>query len=108
MTTTVLVTGASALPVTSPPPGVVTAAAPNVPPPPNHCELTSRMEQSVLDVRETHRPVQSADVYDNKTNEFLQFATHVYTHDPYKNSLNAEKVYKFMFYQTFRGVKKGG
>jgi hypothetical protein len=107
MATTTLTAGPSALSGTSPPPAVVVTAA-VVPPPPHQCELTSRMEQSVLDVRETHRPVQSADVYDNKTNEYLQFANHVYPHDPYKNSLNAEKVYKFMFYQTFRGVKKRG
>jgi hypothetical protein len=107
MATTTLTAGPSALSGTSPPPAVVVTAA-VVPPPPHQCELTSRMEQSVLDVRETHRPVQSADVYDNKTNEYLQFANHVYPHDPYKNSLNAEKVYKFMFYQTFQGVKKRG
>ena len=66
------------------------------------------MEQAVLDVRDKNRPEQSADIYDNKQREFHQFAAHVYPQDPYRNSLNAEKVYRFMFYQTFRGQKKGG
>lgn len=79
------------------------AAVANVPPPPTQCEQTSRMEQAVLDVRDKNRPEQSADIYDAKTKEFLQFAAHVYPNDPYKNSLNADKVYRFMFYQTFRG-----
>jgi hypothetical protein len=43
-----------------------------------------------------------------KTQEYLQFTSHVYPLDPYKNSLNADKVYRFMFYQTFWGEKKGG
>lgn len=86
----------------------VAAAAANVPPPPIQCEQTSRMEQAVLDVRDKHRPESSADIYDSKTQEFLQFASHVYPDDPYKNSLNADKVYRFMFYQTFRGKKKRG
>jgi hypothetical protein len=98
---------AGVLPATSPPATAPPAGAP-VPPPPIQCELTSRMEQSVLDVREKFRPDQTADVYDNKTQEFLQFASHVYPQDPYKNSLNAEKVYRFMFYETFRGQKKRG
>jgi hypothetical protein len=71
-------------------------------------ELTSRMEQAVLDVRDKNRPEQSADIYDNKQREFHQFAAHVYPQDPYRNSLNAKKVYRFMFYQTFRGQKKRG
>jgi hypothetical protein len=87
---------------------VAAAAVANVPPPPTQCEQTSRMEQVVLDVRDKNRPEQSADIYDAKTKEFLQFANHVYPHDPYKNSLSAEKVYRFMFYQTFRGQKKRG
>jgi hypothetical protein len=91
----------------APPAGGRTATA-NVPPPPMQCELTSRMEQSVLDVRDKIRPEQSANIYDNKEKEFLQFASHVYPEDPYRNSLNAEKVYRFMFYQTFRGQKKRG
>jgi hypothetical protein len=89
-------------PVTSPPAGA------RIPPPPYQGELTSRMEQSVLDVRENLRPTQTADVYDNKTLEYLQFASYVYPLDPYKNSLNADKIYRFMFYQTFRGQKKRG
>ncbi len=68
---------AGVLPATSPPATAPTAGAP-VPPPPTQCELTSRMEQSVLDVREKFRPEQTADVYDNKTQEYLQFASHVY------------------------------
>ena len=84
------------------------AAAANVPPPPIQCEQTSRMEQAVLDVREKNRPEQSADIYDAKSKEFLQFTAHAYPDDPYRNSLNAERVYRFMFYQTFRGKKKRG
>jgi hypothetical protein len=94
-------------PGTSPPTTAAPTGAP-IPPPPMQCELTSRMEQSVLDVREKFRPEQTADVYDNKTQEYLQFALHVYPLDPYRNSLNAEKIYRFMFYQTFRGQKKRG
>ena len=88
----------------------VAAAAPvaSVPPPPTQCEQTSRMEQSVLDVREKNRPDQTADIYDNKTKEFLQFASHVYPNDDYKNSLNADKVYRFVLSNVSGTEKKGG
>jgi hypothetical protein len=106
VTTTLARADAAASPAIAFP--VAATAVANVPPPPTQCKQTSCMEQVVLDVQDKNHPEQSADIYDAKTKELLQLANHVYLHDPYKNSLNAEQVFRFMFYQMFRGQKKGG
>lgn len=66
------------------------------------------LEQAVQAVRRVYR-VESANVlYDSKTQEYFNFCDYVYPNQPYGKVLTADKVYKFMFYQSFREQKQRG
>ena len=71
-------------------------------------DLNQRMETALLADAEAQRPENTAKTMDNKVIEFFQYCDHVYAEDPYKCSLDYMKVYKFMFYHSFREAKARG
>ncbi len=52
-------------------------------------------------------PDKANDIYDNKTEDYFQYCDHGYPMDKYNKVLEANKLYRFMFYQAFRNQKKG-
>jgi Centromere DNA-binding protein complex CBF3 subunit, domain 2/Transcriptional activator of glycolytic enzymes len=75
---------------------------------PNDVALNSLLEETILEMREEGRPANTAKTMDNKIREFFQFCDLQYPNDPYNYILEFEKVYRFMFYQSFREQKKRG
>jgi hypothetical protein len=75
---------------------------------PNEHELNSNLEQTVLNLREETRPVNTQRTQDPKVLEFFQFCDIHYGHDPYRYTLETGKVYRFMWYQSFREQRKKG
>jgi Centromere DNA-binding protein complex CBF3 subunit, domain 2 len=75
---------------------------------PNENQLNSNLEQTVLHLREDHRPTNTAKTQDPKVKEFFHFCDIHYGHDPYKYILDCNKVYRFMWYQCFREQRKKG
>jgi hypothetical protein len=66
------------------------------------------LEQAVLHIQRTYRPDSSNKIYDGRSMEYFQYCEQLYPNDLYAKVLDAQKVYKFMFYQTFRSQKKRG
>jgi hypothetical protein len=75
---------------------------------PNELELNANLEQTVLELREESRPSNTAAAQDPKVQEFFHFCDVVYDHDQFKYNLNCDKVYRFMFYVSFREQKARG
>lgn len=75
---------------------------------PNAGNQVSNMRTYILQLSEECRPKNSSKSYDGKVAEFFQFCDLVFPMDPYKYCLNFDKVYKFMFYQSFREKKAYG
>jgi len=75
---------------------------------PNENELNSNLEQTVLHLREELRPANTAKAQDPKVLEYFQFCDIHYGHDPYRYSLECNKVYRFIWYQCFREQRKKG
>ena len=75
---------------------------------PEDHNLTSRLEQGVLSLRETLRPDNTAKAQDPKEEEYMQFCDALYPHDIHRYVLNSDRVYRFMFYQSFREKKRVG
>ena len=76
--------------------------------PPDFTKEISRMEQLVMDQQDEYAPENSDKIYTGKTLEFEQFCDYVYPRDHYKYVVKPDKLYRFMFYQTFREQKKKG
>jgi Centromere DNA-binding protein complex CBF3 subunit, domain 2 len=62
----------------------------------------------VLQLREDCRPANTARTQDPKVLEYFGFCDVHYSHDPYKYVLESNKVYRFMWYQSFREQRKRG
>ena len=76
--------------------------------PPLTVDMNPILEQTVLAIQREYTPDNSNDIYDNKTKEYFQFCDHCYPTDNYNKVLEANKLYRFMFYQAFRNQKKRG
>jgi hypothetical protein len=76
--------------------------------PPLTVDMNPILEQTVLAIQREYTSDNSNDIYDNKTKESFQFCDHCYPTDNYNNVLDANKLYRFIFYQAFRNQKKGG
>jgi hypothetical protein len=76
--------------------------------PPEETAMDSRLEQTVLRITYEYRPDSTTTVYDSKSNKYFQYCTSFYPNDPYAKVLSQYKVYRFMFYQSFRNQKKRG
>ena len=75
---------------------------------PNDLNLTSRLEQGVLQLRESLRPSNTAKAQDPKEEEYMQFCDALYPQDIHRHILNSDRVYRFMFYQAFREKRRTG
>jgi hypothetical protein len=54
------------------------------------------------------RPENTKIAYDGKTAEFYQLCASLYPNDPFKNNLDHQKVWSFMFYQCMHPQRKRG
>jgi hypothetical protein len=75
---------------------------------PMQADMNPVLEQAVLLIQKSYTPDSSNKIYDGKTIEYFQYCDYCYPHDIYSKILDAQKVYKFMFYQTFRSQKARG
>lgn len=75
---------------------------------PNAVDTAVQMARSVLNLNDAMRSGNSKNCTDGKTKEFFAFCQSLYPHDPYTNVITRDKLYKFLFYQAFRQVKKRG
>jgi hypothetical protein len=66
------------------------------------------LEQLVLRITNEYRPDSRSTIYDAKSNEYFQYCASLYPTDPYAKVLSQYKVYRFIFYQSFRDQKKRG
>jgi hypothetical protein len=76
--------------------------------PPLTVDMNPILEQTVLAIQRDYTPDNSNDIYYNKTKEYFQFCDYCYPTDNYNKVLDANKLYRFMFYQVFRNQKKRG
>jgi hypothetical protein len=76
--------------------------------PPLALDMNPILEQAVLAIQREYTPDNSNDIYDNKTKEYFQYCDYCYPTDNYNKVLEANKLYRFMFYQAFRNQKKRG
>ena len=76
--------------------------------PPLNVDVNPLLEQAVLAMQHEYTPDSSNDIYDNKTKEYFQYCNCCYPLDYYNKVLDANKLYRFMFYQAFRSQKKRG
>ncbi|KAG7338206.1 hypothetical protein IV203_025118 [Nitzschia inconspicua] len=92
------------------PPTLAPPPANNVPQIQNPAALNleTALQQFVIDLREAGEPENTKKAYLPKLKEWFQYCDHVYPTDPYKYNMNFDKIYLFMFFQTFRQQKKRG
>ena len=75
---------------------------------PRAAETNSRLENVAFRISQGERPDNTALAYDPKEEEWRQFCAHVYKNDSTAIILNGDRVYRFLFYQCFRELKKRG
>jgi hypothetical protein len=75
---------------------------------PMEADMFPVLEQAVLLIKKTYTPASTNKIYDGKTSEYFQYCDHCYPREAYAKILDARKVYKFMFYHTFRSQKARG
>jgi Centromere DNA-binding protein complex CBF3 subunit, domain 2/Transcriptional activator of glycolytic enzymes len=75
---------------------------------PLEVELPGHMAQMVNNILTDARPTNTRKALDPKQQEFEQFCDYIGGNDIYRYNLNFDKVYKFLYYQTFREKKKAG
>ena len=75
---------------------------------PNDLVLNSRLEQGVLQLRESYRPSNTSKAQDPKEEEYMQFCDALYPHDVHRHVLNADRVYRFIIFQAFREKRRRG
>ncbi|KAG7365502.1 glycolytic enzyme transcriptional activator [Nitzschia inconspicua] len=82
----------------------------NVPQIPNPAVLNLEvvLQKFLIDMREADDSENTKKEYLPKLKEWFQYCDHVHKNDPFRYNLNFEKVYLFIFYQTFRQQKKRG
>ena len=77
-------------------------------PHPNENSLNSVLEQATLQFRESSRPTNTGKAMDPKIAEYFEYCDHAHGNDPYKYILDNDKVYRFMWYLSFREKKPRG
>jgi hypothetical protein len=77
-------------------------------PHPNDININIQIQRSVQTMNDSFRPTNTSKVHEPKIEEFFGFCDSIYEDEPYKYNLSFEKVYRFMFYQSFREQKKRG
>ena len=75
---------------------------------PQEVGFLTRLSSTVSRIDAHYRPQNTRSIQDGREKEFFAFCDEIYARDSYKYVLNDEKVYKFMFFQTFRTQKKRG
>ncbi len=75
---------------------------------PLNVDFNSMLEQAVLAIQREYTPDNSNNIYNNKMKEYFQFWDCCYARDNYNKVLEANKLYRFMFFQPFRNQKKRG
>ena len=75
---------------------------------PQAAETNSRLEDVALRITQGERPANTSLAYDPKEEEWRQYCRHVYPHNRTAEILNKDRVYRFLFYQCFREMKKRG
>ena len=75
---------------------------------PQEFGLNSRLETAMINVRKSMRPGGTKNTLDGKVEEYNQYCELVYPTDQFKYNLSSVKVYRFMFYLTFRNQKARG
>jgi hypothetical protein len=70
-------------------------------PPPLNVDVNPLLEQAVLAMQREYTSDSSNDIYDNKMKEYFQYCNCCYPFDHYNKVLDANKLYRFMFYQAF-------
>lgn len=71
-------------------------------------DQSSGYEQAVLQMISDSRPQSTKNCFDNKITEYYEYASLIYSTDPFHNILCPVKVFKFMFYQAMRSPKRRG
>ena len=75
---------------------------------PNSMGYMGWLADGVSRINRSYRPQTSTNLWDSKEREFFAFCDSIFATDQYKYLLTDEKVYRFMFYNTFRSKKKTG
>ena len=75
---------------------------------PNDVNATVQMQRAVVELNESFRPTNTSKAHQPKVAEFFEFCEVIYNKDHYKYHLTFEKVYRFMYYQSFRPLKPRG
>jgi hypothetical protein len=66
------------------------------------------LEKAVLAMSNEARPENTRIAYDGKIAEYFLFCDSIYPDDPFKNTLDKQKVWVFIFYQSMRTQRKRG
>ena len=72
---------------------------------PDDVDLNSKLRAAVYAMDQEFRPAKTSDVMDPKSTEYYQFCDYAYLNDPYKYTMTGDKLYRFFFYQAFRGKR---
>ena len=75
---------------------------------PEDMALNSRLEQTVLEMHKEISTTTCTSIYDAIEQEWNDYTSCIYACDPFSVILDSEKIYRFMFYQTFRPARKRG
>ena len=75
---------------------------------PDDIALNGRLQTATLELNNSDRPTSTQKQFDGKILEYQDFCKKCYPDDMHKHVLNSEKMYRFMFYQTFREKKPRG
>ena len=75
---------------------------------PANAGQTAALRIGVHNLLAAEVPENTRKAQDPKQSEFNNFCKKIYPNDPHATILNHEKVYKFMYYQTFREQKPRG
>ena len=75
---------------------------------PNDVELNSRLQQSVETIHDAGMCENTRKAMEPKEKEYIQFCNVVYPQDIHRHTLTFEKVYRFMWFQSFREKRPRG
>ena len=71
-------------------------------------ELDNNLTSSITEQTKAITPEATSKQYDPKIREYKAFCDHAYSNDTFPHSLTKWKLYRFMYYQSFREQKKRG
>jgi hypothetical protein len=77
-------------------------------PHPNDINATVQMHRSVTVLNESFRPTNTVRAHKPKIYEYFEFCDAIYPDELNRYQLTGEKVFRFMFYTAFRGLKPRG